>query len=67
MVNGIFDSEEVRCWGRGDEIEQLLEPIHDPNQPRYMTLVWGDSGIGKTTLLEEFHRRVAGGDYLAGF
>ncbi len=66
MVNGIFDSEEVRCWGRGDEIEQLLEPIHDPNQPRSMTLVWGDSGIGKTTLLEEFHRRVAGGDYLAG-
>ncbi len=55
----------VRCWGRGDEISYLLRPIHD--EPRSLTLIWGDSGIGKTALLQEFHRTVGGGDYLAGF
>ncbi len=56
---------EVQCWGRGDEISYLLKPVHD--EPRSLTLIWGDSGIGKTALLEEFHRTVSGGDYLAGF
>ena len=56
---------EVLCWGRGDEISYLLRPVHE--EPRSLTLIWGDSGIGKTTLLEEFHRTVGGGDYLAGF
>ena len=66
MVGGILNPDEMRCWGRGDEIEYLLEPIHNSTQPRSLTLIWGDSGIGKTTLLEEFQRRVGGGDYLAG-
>ena len=65
-MTSILNSEEIRCWGRGDEIAYLFEPLHDPKQPRSLTLVWGDSGIGETTLLEEFHRRIGGGDYLAG-
>ena len=48
----------VECWGRGNEIGDLLSPIF--SRKRSFTLVFGDSGIGKTTLFQELYRRSAG-------
>ena len=58
-------TDDVSCWGRGDEIERLSEPIE--KRKRSITLVYGDSGIGKTTLLRELHKRLAGEGIFRGF
>ena len=37
--------DEVRCWGRGEELAYLLNQVED--KPRSITLVHGESAIGK--------------------
>jgi len=50
--------ESVLCWGRETDIELLCSRIYSENAPRSLTLVHGDSGIGKTTLLRALQQRV---------
>jgi hypothetical protein len=48
------------CWGRDDALDALLKTLHTTK--RSSTLLYGDSGIGKTTLLVELTKRIRGID-----
>ena len=48
--------EKNKCWGREGELSSLLDSVTDSR--RSVTLVYGDSGIGKSTVLEEFAARL---------
>ena len=45
------------CWGRADEIESILVPILDRAE-HSAVILYGDSGIGKSTVLEEVRLRL---------
>jgi DNA-binding Lrp family transcriptional regulator/GTPase SAR1 family protein len=47
----LLDSLKVQCYGRGEEIKRLNDFVQGR---RPAILVYGDSGIGKTTLLRSF-------------
>jgi AAA ATPase domain len=50
-------TESVLVWGRGREIQDILRPILD-REKRSAVLLYGDSGIGKTTVLREVKTRL---------
>jgi hypothetical protein len=54
--------QEVRCWGRADELEELLIRIF--KNTKSATLVYGDPGIGKSTVLREVRSRLLGAEKL---
>src|SRR6266568_2937561 len=64
------------CWGRTTEVTRMLDPIQ--NTSRSVQLVFGDSGIGKSTLLQELlhklehknllpHQLLTSGEIYVGF
>src|SRR5260370_12074275 len=50
------NSEGVSCWGRNDDLDHLATSVW--TQRKSGTLVYGDSGIGKTTLLKALVQRL---------
>lgn len=57
MFGASDDPKSVACWARAAEISALIAPVLDA--PRSATLLSGDSGIGKTTVLSEARDRLA--------
>jgi hypothetical protein len=56
----------LECWGRGDEIEEILKPILNRGK-RSAVLLYGDSGIGKSTVLREIRTRLNMPGIVVGF
>jgi len=61
------NSSELKLFGRDKEIAQLYDTVNSKHNS--ITYILGESGIGKSALLEEFHRgfRDNSANFLVGF
>jgi AAA+ ATPase superfamily predicted ATPase len=51
-MSSLLESAHHKCWGRDAEIEWLVDRVN--TQTKAAVLLYGDSAIGKTTVLREF-------------
>jgi predicted ATP-dependent serine protease len=59
LVNSKVNGNEKDLFiGRDDEVNRLLNEVN--NSDRSITLLTGELGVGKSALLNEFERRLAG-------
>src|SRR5712671_5344274 len=51
-MSSLFEFAHHKCWGRDAEIKWLADRVN--SQTKAAVLLYGDSAIGKTTVLREF-------------